>query len=45
MNFDYLEEIGMISAANINTITYVNSPNEAFDALAAKFQNILDFNR
>jgi hypothetical protein len=38
INFDYLVETGMISAEDMDTITYVNSPNEAFDVLTKAFQ-------
>lgn len=38
INFDYLVETGMISAEDLNTITYVNSPKEAFDVLTKAFQ-------
>ncbi|MBM4151657.1 MAG: TIGR00730 family Rossman fold protein [Ignavibacteria bacterium] len=35
VNFEYLLEMGMISADDLNTITYVNSPKEAFDVLTS----------
>lgn len=38
INFDYLVETGMISAEDMDTITYVNSPQEAFDVLTKAFQ-------
>jgi uncharacterized protein (TIGR00730 family) len=38
INFDYLVETGMISAEDMDTITYVNSPKEAFDVLTKAFQ-------
>ena len=33
-----LVETGMISAEDLDTITYVNSPKEAFDVLTKAFQ-------
>jgi predicted Rossmann-fold nucleotide-binding protein len=33
-----LVETGMISAEDMDTITYVNSPKEAFDVLTKAFQ-------
>ena len=38
INFDYLVEMGMISADDLHTITYVNSPKEAFDVLTSALQ-------
>ena len=38
INFEYLAETGMISAEDLDTITYVNSPKEAFDVLTNAFK-------
>ena len=35
VNFEFLKEMGMISADDLSTITYVNSPKEAFDVLTS----------
>ena len=37
INFEYLAEMGMISEDDLSMISYVNSPQEAFDTLTSAF--------